>query len=118
MQNSTINTSTLNLNGAPARQELTAIRAKAEELRAKLEQVSQALATPASTKAINKLQREYSATVKEANRLERANWDIKKVLENLSNSTIRDLTKAQIATKRFVSKLSHSYCYCLAFFTR
>lgn len=95
MQNSTITKSTLDLNGEPAQRKLTAIRAKAEELRAKLEQASLALESPGSTKAINKLQREYNAAVKEANRLEKANWDIKKVLENLSGSTIRDLTKAQ-----------------------
>ena len=95
MNNNAVNTSTLILNGEQPKRELSVIQAQTEQLRLKMIEAGKAASSPEGEKAFKKAQQQYAQSAKEAKAYEKANWDIKKVLDDLSGSTMRDLIKAQ-----------------------
>ena len=84
-------TSTVTLNGSQAKQELTALEQKAIRLKAALVEAN----TAGDGKAFNKLNKELRDTQRQMNQLQKEAFDVKKVLDNLSGSTMKELTKAQ-----------------------
>lgn len=87
--------STVTVNGEQAKQELNLLESKAKRLREALIQAGKAAPSPEAEKAYSRLKRELAATDKEIRQLTKSNWDIKKVLDNVSGSSMRDLIKAQ-----------------------
>ena len=84
-------TSTVNVNGEQAKQELSALAKRAETLKQKLKEANDA----GDGKAFDKLSKQLKATQKEMKQLEKDSFDLKKVLNNLSGSSMADLTKAK-----------------------
>lgn len=89
-QNETAN-STVHLNGEQAKQELTALAQKAQNLRARLVEANEA----GDGKAFEKLNKELIQTNKQMKQLAKEAFDVKKVLDNLSGASMPDLTKAK-----------------------
>lgn len=90
MQNETAQ-STVLLNGEQPKKELTVLAKKAEELRDKLREANEAGDDKSFTKYTNQLK----ATTKQMNQMTKESFDLKKVLDDLSGASIRDLTKAK-----------------------
>ena len=84
-------TSTVTLNGAQAKQELTALEQKAVRLKAALVEAN----TAGDGKAFNKLNKELRDTQRQMNQLQKEAFDVKNVMDNLSGATMKELTKAQ-----------------------
>jgi len=89
-QNET-STSTVLLNGEQAKQELTALEQKANNLKWRLIEANEA----GDGKAFSKLSKELKETQKEMKQLAKESFDLKKVLDNLSGSSMKDLAKAK-----------------------
>jgi len=89
-QNET-STSTVLLNGEQAKQELTALEQKANNLKWRLIEANEA----GDGKAFTKLSKELKETQKEMKQLAKDSFDLKKVLDNLSGSSMKDLAKAK-----------------------
>ena len=87
--------STVTVNGEQAKQELNLLESKAIRLREALIQAGKATPSPEAERAYSRLKKELAATDKEIRQLTKSNWDIKKVLDNLSGASMRDLIKAQ-----------------------
>lgn len=83
--------STVFLNGEQPKQMLTVLAQKAQNLRWRLEEANEA----GDGKAFEKLTKELKATEKQMKQVEKSAFDIKKVLDNLSGSSMKDLTKAK-----------------------
>jgi len=90
MQNETAN-STVHLNGEQAKQELTALAQKAQNLRMRLVEANEA----GDGKAFEKLTKELTATNKQMKQMAKEAFDVKKVLDNLSGASMPDLVKAK-----------------------
>jgi TP901 family phage tail tape measure protein len=84
-------TSSVFLNGEQAKNELNILGKKAKELRDAIRQANEA----GDEKAFAKYNKELKATEKQMNQLQKESFDVKKVLDNLSGSSIKDLEKAQ-----------------------
>lgn len=90
MQNETAQ-STVTLNGAQAKQEMTALTQKANNLRMMLKEANEA----GDGKAFEKYNKQLKETTKQMNQMAKEAFDVKKVLDNLSGASIKDLEKAQ-----------------------
>ena len=90
MQNETAQ-STVTLNGAQAKQEMTALTQKANNLRMMLKEANEA----GDGKAFEKYNKQLKETTKQMNQMAKEAFDVKKVLNNLSGASIKDLEKAQ-----------------------
>jgi len=84
-------TSTVLLNGEQPKKELSVLAQRAETLRQKLVEANKA----GDGKAFNKLTKELNDTNKQMAQLSKEAFDVKKVLDNLSGSSLKDLTKAK-----------------------
>ncbi len=84
-------TSTVTVNGEQAKQEITALAQRAETLTQKLKEANAA----GDGKAFEKFSKQLKATQKEMRQLEKDSFDLKKVLNNLSGSSMADLIKAK-----------------------
>jgi TP901 family phage tail tape measure protein len=90
MQNEQAN-STVHLNGEQAKQELTVLAQRAEILRTKLKEANDA----GDGKAFTKLAKELKDTTKQMNQMSKEAFDVKKILDDLSGSSMKDLAKAK-----------------------
>ncbi len=84
-------TSTVIVNGEQAKQEMTALEQKARSLKEQLIQANKA----GDGKAYDKLSRELKKTQKEMRQLHKESFDVKRVLDNLSGASMKDLESAQ-----------------------
>ncbi|HEY6915157.1 MAG TPA: phage tail tape measure protein [Paludibacter sp.] len=84
-------TSTVLLNGEQAKSELTALAQKAQNLKARLVEANEA----GDGKAFEKLSKELRQTQKEMKQMTKESFDLKRVLDNLSGASMRDLTRAK-----------------------
>ena len=91
MAQNEIANSTVHLNGEQAKQELTALAQKAQDLRKRLIEANEA----GNGKAFEKLNKELNQTNKQMKQLSKEAFDVKKVLDNLSGATMSDLIKAK-----------------------
>ncbi len=98
--------STVTVNGEQAKQELNLLESKAIRLREALIQAGKAAPSPEAERAYSRLKKELAATDKEIRQLTKSNWDIKKVLDNLSGASMRDLIKAQKELTNSMNKSS------------
>ena len=87
--------STVVVNGEQAKAELSVLETRAQKLKTALIEANKA----GDGTAYNKLSKELKATQKEMNQLAKESFDVKKVLDNLSGASMRDLEKAQTRLK-------------------
>jgi len=83
--------STVTLNGEQAKQEMTALTQKANNLRMMLKEANEA----GDGKAFEKYNKQLKETNKQMNQMAKEAFDVKKVLDNLSGAGIKDLEAAQ-----------------------
>ncbi len=84
-------TSEVIVNGEQAKQELSVLEARANKLKTALIEANKA----GDGTAYTKLSKELKSTQKEMNQLAKESFDVKKVLNDLSGATMKDLLKAQ-----------------------
>ena len=83
--------STVTLNGEQAKQEMSALENRAKRLKDALLEANKA----GDEKQYDKLAKQLRNTQKEMRQLEKDSFDLKKVLDNLSGASMRDLNKAK-----------------------
>ena len=83
--------STVTLNGEQAKNELTALEIKAKKLKEQILAANKA----GDTKAFEKYSKQLDQTNKAMTKMHREAFDVKKVLDNLSGSSLKDLEAAQ-----------------------
>lgn len=83
--------STVTLNGEQAKNELTALEIKAKKLKEQILAANKA----GDTKAFEKYSKQLEQTNKAMTKMNREAFDVKKVLDNLSGSSLKDLEAAQ-----------------------
>lgn len=80
----------LSVNGKKAQQELEGLRKKAQDLRRQLDAATQA----GDTKGIKRITSALNQTEREMRKVERAAFDVNKVINNLSGASINDINRA------------------------
>lgn len=80
----------LSVNGKKAQQELEGLRKKAQDLRHQLDAATQA----GDTKGIKRITSALNQTEREMRKVERAAFDVNKVINNLSGASINDINRA------------------------
>lgn len=83
--------STVTLNGEQAKNELTALEIKAKKLKEQILAANKA----GDTKAFEKYSQQLKETNKQMSKMQREAFDVKKVLDNLSGASLKDLEAAQ-----------------------
>ena len=91
MQPNETSTSSVLLNGEQPKQEMTALAQKAKYLRDMLVEANEA----GDGKAFEKYTKQLKETNKQINQMAKEAFDVKKVLDNLSGASIKDLEAAQ-----------------------
>jgi len=84
-------TSTVIVNGEQAKQEMTALEQKARSLKERLIEANKA----GDGKAYDKLSKELKKAQREMKQLNKESFDVKRVLDNLSGSSLKELESAQ-----------------------
>lgn len=84
-------TSTVIVNGEQAKQEMTALEQKARSLKERLIEANKA----GDGKAYDKLSKELKKAQREMKQLNKESFDVKRVLDNLSGSSLKELEAAQ-----------------------
>lgn len=80
----------LSVNGKKAQQELEGLRKKAQDLKRQLDAATQA----GDTKGIKRITSALNQTEREMRKVERAAFDVNKVINNLSGASINDINRA------------------------